>query len=116
VPGSIYTPFALTYASTPADVGKFIGVSIFLGRNDGSLTAGMYAGFDDFDLLVQHAAPTSVVAPSLQFSGGQLVVTLPAGILLQATNLARPWSTNLGASPYYFTPTNSSMFFRSELP
>ena len=116
VPGSLYTQFTLTYASQPADAGKYVGVALFVGRNDGSTTINSYAGFDDISLLVQSAAPASVPTPALQFTGGNLVITLPTGILLQATNLAGPWTTNSGSSPYTVTPTNSAMFFRSELP
>ena len=45
---------------------------------------------------------------------GNLVLNWYPGGLLQATNVAGPWTTNLAASPYTLTivPTNSQMFFK----
>jgi hypothetical protein len=42
-------------------------------------------------------------------------LTWAAGTLLQTTNLSAPWVTNLSASPYWVSATNSQMFFRLEV-
>jgi hypothetical protein len=48
-----------------------------------------------------------------QWSGGPLTLSWPAnGLLLQATNLSGPWTTNRASSPVVVTPTRPQMFFR----
>ncbi|HEY3763193.1 MAG TPA: PKD domain-containing protein [Verrucomicrobiae bacterium] len=56
------------------------------------------------------------IAPA---AGGALQVTWANGadVLLQATNLAGPWITNVGAaSPFTVTPTNGQMYYRVQQP
>jgi hypothetical protein len=43
---------------------------------------------------------------------GELILDWYPGTLLQATNLAGPWTTNFAAAPLAIAPTNSKMFFR----
>ena len=43
---------------------------------------------------------------------GSLKLTWLQGTLLQATNIAGPWSTNGAGSPYVIAPTNSQMYFK----
>jgi hypothetical protein len=46
-------------------------------------------------------------------SGANLTLSWPQGTLLQATNLAGPWSALANAAlPFVVTPTNSAAFFR----
>jgi hypothetical protein len=52
----------------------------------------------------------------IQWVGSNLQVSYTNGILLQATSLTGPWTTNNTASPYTFTPTGASMFFRTQAP
>ncbi|MGC3960060.1 MAG: GxGYxYP family putative glycoside hydrolase [Verrucomicrobiota bacterium] len=55
--------------------------------------------------------------PSLSLSpllAGNLQLTWSGSTLLQATNLAGPWTTNAWTSPSVVTPTNAQMFFRLE--
>ncbi|HWD91579.1 MAG TPA: DUF642 domain-containing protein, partial [Verrucomicrobiae bacterium] len=57
----------------------------------------------------------SILAPvnlNLQQSGGNLVLSWPSGVLLQATNASGPWITNNAASPYTNEPVYPQMFFR----
>jgi hypothetical protein len=50
-------------------------------------------------------------------NGRQLVLTWSGGTLLQATNVAGPWTTNTGiASPYTNFITGPQMFFRLVSP
>jgi len=49
------------------------------------------------------------IAPS---GAGSLTLTWSQGTLLQATNIAGPWSTNAAGSPYVIAPTNSQMYFK----
>ncbi len=55
---------------------------------------------------------------SAQQSGGNLVLSWPSGgMLLQATNLNGPWTTNAGAtSPYTNAPVRKQMFYRTVEP
>ena len=39
-----------------------------------------------------------------------------SGILLQATSLNGPWTTNSATSPYTLTPTGAQKFYRVQLP
>lgn len=55
------------------------------------------------------AAPVNL---SVTFASGQITLTWPRGILLQATNLAGPWTTNGVASPLAILPTSPQMFYR----
>lgn len=48
---------------------------------------------------------------------GQMVLIWPAGLLLQATNVNGPWTTNVAASsPYELPPGAASQFFRVQGP
>jgi RHS repeat-associated protein len=60
---------------------------------------------------------TTVVGTAAPFTiaragAGNLTLNWAQGTLLQATNLAGPWSTNTATSPYTFAPTNSQKFFK----
>jgi hypothetical protein len=66
---------------------------------------------------VQITAPPNLppVTLNVQRSGGNLVLNWSSGILLQTTNIAGPWTTNVGAtSPYTFAPVARQMFFRTQ--
>jgi hypothetical protein len=52
---------------------------------------------------------TIILTPS---GTGSLTLTWSQGTLLQAANLAGPWSANIAASPYTVKATNSQMFFK----
>jgi hypothetical protein len=49
---------------------------------------------------------------NIALSAGSLTLTWSQGTLLQATNIAGPWSTNAAGSPYQVAPTNSQMYFK----
>ncbi len=68
-----------------------------------------------YDLSAVVTPPTLSLAPS---GGGNLTLTWSAGsMLLQATNLLGPWTTNSTAtSPYTVSPTNAQDFFRVRTP
>jgi len=54
--------------------------------------------------------------PAIQWSGSNLEVNWDYGTLLEATNLAGPWTTNAATPPYLFNPTNPALFFRTQFP
>jgi len=58
----------------------------------------------------------SAVLLTNTWNGSNLVLTWPGnGLLLQATNLTGPWTTNNGAtSPFKVTPAGRQMFFRTK--
>jgi len=68
--------------------------------------------------VIVRNAPSILPTPTLgiQWAGSNLQVSYTNGILLQATSLTGPWTTNNTASPYTFTPTGASMFFRTQAP
>lgn len=56
---------------------------------------------------------TPIVNLSLQpAAGNNLTLKWPQGVLLQATNLAGPWTTNNATSPYNVSPSGAQMFYR----
>ena len=57
--------------------------------------------------------PTLTIAPS----GSDVIVTWSAGSLLEATSATGPWTLNSSVtSPYTIPATNSTMFFKAQLP
>jgi hypothetical protein len=60
-------------------------------------------------------ATLTVSAPleiGIKLSNGTVMLTWPAGTLLEAGDLLGPWTTNVATSPLYVTPTNAHMFYR----
>jgi hypothetical protein len=57
--------------------------------------------------------PVTLPVLTNQWSGGILTLSWPAnGLLLQATNLSGPWTTNGAQSPAVVTPTKPQMYYR----
>ena len=59
----------------------------------------------------------SLISPPISLSifqsgAGSLTLAWPQGTLLQATNLAGPWTTNTLVPPCTLVPTNARMFFK----
>jgi hypothetical protein len=69
-------------------------------------------------LVIVQPPPASTNTPTLTqtWNGTSLVLSWSSGaVLLQATNLNGPWSTNVGAtSPFNVTPSQPQMFFRAK--
>jgi hypothetical protein len=56
--------------------------------------------------------PAPTVTLNIQRVGANVVLSWPQGTLLQANDLAGPWSTNNAASPYTNAPTAARKFYR----
>jgi len=52
---------------------------------------------------------------TVQQAGGNLVLNWPAGLLLQATNVAGPWAPASANSPYTNQFPNPNMFYRVQV-
>lgn len=52
---------------------------------------------------------------NVQPIGGKLILSWPQGVLLEATNITGPWTTNNATSPYTNQPNNPQMFYRVQL-
>lgn len=93
-----------TYASlTRAFNGDIDEVAVF----NGTLTAAQ------LQQLYANGSQLAAIQLGCQKTGGNLSLTWPQGTLLQATNLAGPWSRASGnPSPLTVLPTNSAGFFR----
>ena len=83
----------------------------------------MFTGLIDEAAIYGYAlTPTQVQAHyakavqplAISSSGGQVTLTWPLGLLLQATNVTGPWTTNLSATaPSYQVPsTGPGKFYR----
>jgi hypothetical protein len=64
-------------------------------------------------VIVRTVPPTPTL--SIQKVGSSLQVNF-TGTLLQATKVTGPWTTNNTTSPYSFTPSGGSMYFRALSP
>jgi hypothetical protein len=93
--------------------GSISSVSVYLS----ALSSNQIVTLADLGLGITPPPPAVSVeiAPS-QTVPGSLTISWPQGTLLQATNLAGPWTTNTSAiSPYTATPTNSQMYFKAKV-
>jgi len=63
-------------------------------------------------------AAGAAVAPTLglQTVGSQIRLDWSSGTLLEATNIAGPWTTNANVSPYLVTPAGPQKYFRVKAP
>jgi hypothetical protein len=61
--------------------------------------------------------PPAPVTIANSWNGSQLTLTWPSGgLLLQATNITGPWTTNISASsPFVVAPTQPEFFYRVQL-
>ncbi|MGC3957795.1 MAG: glycoside hydrolase family 97 N-terminal domain-containing protein [Verrucomicrobiota bacterium] len=69
------------------------------------------------NILVVMPVVTVPVTLELQYSGTNLVLSWSSGLLLEATNVLGPWTTNLSAaSPFAVSPIEPQKFFRVQSP
>ena len=77
------------------------------------------AGGDNTVFVDNVRITTLPVAPpvniTIQQLGSNLVLSWPQGVLLEATHMNGPWTTNNATSPYTNQPTNPQMFYRAQL-
>jgi hypothetical protein len=104
------------------------GLATTDGKNITYTATNNYSGSDSFiysvsdpqgasasALVTVNVAVNLTVNLNISLAGGKVVLTWPSGILLQATNIAGPWTTNVGvAPPYSFAPLAQPMFFRTQ--
>jgi hypothetical protein len=88
--------------------GIISSVSVYLSALSSNQLSALYnAG-------LQIAAPVTLgIAPA---GAGSVTLTWAQGTLLQAANLAGPWTTNTATSPATLAATNSQMFFKVLVP
>jgi hypothetical protein len=88
--------------------GSISDVSVYLSTLSSNQIVSLYnAGLE--------IAP-SVTLTISPVTAGNVTLTWSQGTLLQATNLAGPWTTNASASPATIAATNSLMFFKVLVP
>jgi hypothetical protein len=114
-PGSsatTYVPYTATFTATTAtQTVAFVGTNLQGGDNT--------VFIDNVQITASPILPPVLVnigfASGGQQAGGNLVLNWPLGILLQATNIAGPWTTNVGAtSSYTLVPSEPQMFYRTQ--
>jgi hypothetical protein len=75
-------------------------------------------GNEEASPVIPSATTTTAGAPppvSINIASsvsGSLTLSWTQGVLLQATNLLGPWTSNTVASPYIVAPTNAQMYFK----
>lgn len=108
-PGSsatTYTNYLANFTATATtQTVTFVGTDLIGGDN---------TIFID-NVLITSPPNLSSTTLSLQQSGDNLVLRWPQGVLLEATNLSGPWTTNTAASPYTNKPASRKMFYRLQL-
>lgn len=70
------------------------------------------------ELLSMYYAARGIAPPvtlNLQSVDGQIVLTWPNGVLLEANDLTGPWTTNAVTSPYTNTPAGPRKFYRVQV-
>jgi hypothetical protein len=116
-------PLSVSGVTAPAH-----GLATTDGTNITYTATNNYSGGDNFiytvtdpygasasALVMVNVAVNVTLNMNIQQAGGNVVLTWPSGMLLQATNIAGPWTTNSRAtSPYTFTPVAGQMFFRTQ--
>ena len=102
----------LTSSSSAPIASGVTGVQ-FIFSNPGGVQGGS-GGTLIRELQVFGAPIVNLTVRSL--AGNNLQLTWPEGVLLQATNLSGPWTTNTAASPYTFSPSSPQMFYRVVVP
>lgn len=86
---------------------------VFNGRMDEVAVFNYTLSPAQIGTLYRIAIQGAPLTLSYQKIGANLVLSWPRGTLLQAANLAGPWTTNLAAtSPYSLAPDESQMFYR----
>ncbi len=111
-------PNGVTYTNLPGATSLPLTLGAVTAAN-----AGYYQCVYSANGLSVTSAPALLTvittAPVLGFThgGGSLTLTWTSGMLLQATNVVGPWTTNTGAaSPLIITPTGPRMFYRLLVP
>ncbi len=123
--GSLYVD-AVLVASNTVGVPAGDSLNVWIGGSPdyglGRLLAGSIAHAAVFSralsaaqiaALYQAASiPPAVTVNFAPAVSGRLTLSWSQGTLLQATNLAGPWTTNSAPSPYMVTPSNTQMYFK----
>jgi hypothetical protein len=95
------------YAGLRMYLGNIAHASIFHEALSAAQVSGLYNG----------VYVPSKVTLSYAHAGSNLVLTYPAGLLLQAPSLAGPWTTNTAATSPYTVPAGpGNQFFRIKVP
>lgn len=99
-----YVNYMATFTATAAtQTVAFVGTDLAGGDNT--------VFIDNVRITVTPIQPTKI---NIQQSGTNLVLNW-SGVLLQATNVAGPWTTNNATSPYIIPLNQPQMFYRQQL-
>ena len=108
--GQGWIQYTLTYNSTPADIGKYIGVSYVTVHNNGDALGTTWSGFDDFSLVIQPpgSAPVIATPPAnvTQVLGSTVTLTVAAS----GSGLNYQWQAGATGSGIYTNITNGGQF------
>jgi hypothetical protein len=120
------TVYAYTFAKAPGAAGYENlasvaggtyagGQAVLIPQNSGQIFTSSTNGWNGtFDLGISLAVPSTTLSAT-KIVGGQIQLQWSQGILLEATNLTGPWTTNVNTSPYTVTPSGPKKFYRLKL-
>jgi hypothetical protein len=101
-----YVKYTATFKATAAtQTVAFVGTDLASGDNT--------VFIDDVRIT-----PPPILSPiniNIQQVGGNLVLSWPQGVLLEATNLTGPWNANYATSPYTNQPSHPQMFYQVQV-
>jgi len=101
-----YVNYTTTFTATAAtETVAFVGTDLAGGDNT--------IFIDNVRITAPPILPP--VNINIQQAAGNLVLSWPSGILLQATNVGGPWATNNATSPYTNQPSQPQMFYRVQV-
>jgi hypothetical protein len=107
------TPLNTGTAGETSGANYFVYSNLTGGAFDLLVTNGDVAGVNAIEIIANAATvSTLTVSTGAQSNAGVMVLTWTSGILLQATNLYGPWTTNDAVSPYTNNPVQPQMFYR----
>ena len=116
--GAVFTVNGVSQSTLPTtDTSFMLNTNYVVFTNvvvSGSSLAGTWYGPVNYGSLngaqIQYLGPYAPL--SIQATNRQLKLQWSPGTLLEATNLAGPWTTNTAQSPYLVTPAGGQQFFR----
>ena len=108
--GQGWIQYTLTYNSTPADIGKYIGVSYVTAHVNGDNKGTTWSGFDDFSLVIQPPGSAPVIATPPASVTQVLGSTVTFTVAASGSGLNYRWQAGATGSGVYTNITNGGQF------
>ena len=104
---ALHPEFSLTSGNLLVGIDYWDASTFTYNLNDAGLFKPRF-----YEVTLTNLPPANEVALSIQKLGTNVVLSWPAGTLLEAPEITGPWTTNTATSPYTNAPTGSQRFYR----